>query len=102
MAPTESPAAEPDTSSFFGWYTLADGRTRRVFWACFLGWGLDAMDGLIYQYMVPLLIAALGLTIGQAGSIVSANFFAAAIGGWAGGWLSDRFGRARILKLTIL
>jgi MFS family permease len=98
----DSIRAGADTGRFFGWYTAADGRTRRVFWACFLGWGLDAMDSLIYQYMVPLMIAAMGMTLGQAGAVVSANFFAAAIGGWAGGWLSDRFGRARILKLTIL
>jgi MFS family permease len=49
-----------------------------------------------------VLIAAFGMTLAQAGYIASANYVAAAIGGWLGGWLSDRFGRARILQLTIL
>jgi MFS family permease len=60
------------------------------------------MDGLVYQYMIPVLVVALGMTLEQAGTIASANYFATAIGGWLGGWLCDRFGRARLLQLTIL
>ncbi|HEY6814129.1 MAG TPA: MFS transporter [Croceibacterium sp.] len=86
----------------FGWYKQADGKTRRVFWTCSAGWALDAADAQVYQYLIPLLIGALGMTLTEAGSIASASYFAAAIGGWLGGWLCDRFGRARILQLTIL
>ncbi len=84
------------------WYRESDRRTRRVFWTCGAGWAMDAADGQVYQYLIPLLIGSLGLTLTQAGSIASANYFAAAIGGWLGGWLCDRYGRARILQLTIL
>lgn len=91
-----------DEQRFFGWYGQADGKVRRVFWACFMGWGLDSMDALVFQYLIPVLVSALGITLAQASSIASANYFASAIGGWAGGWLSDRFGRARVLRLTIL
>ncbi len=84
------------------WYREADSRTRRVFWTCWAGWAMDSADGLLYQYMIPLLVAGLGITLKEAGAIASANYFAAAIGGWIGGWLCDRFGRARILQLTIL
>ena len=84
------------------WYREADRRTRRVFWTCGAGWAMDTADGLIYQYLIPLLIVALGMTLQEAGLIASANYFAAAIGGWIGGWLCDRYGRARILRLTIL
>ncbi len=42
------------------------------------------------------------MTLAQAGFIASVNYFAAALGGWIGGWLCDRYGRARILQLTIL
>ena len=83
------------------WYREADGRTRRVFWTCGAGWAMDTADGLIYQYMIPLLVVALGMTLKQAGLIASANYFASAIGGWIGGWLCDRYGRARILQITI-
>lgn len=86
----------------FGWYRESDRKTRRVFWTCSAGWVMDAADSQVYQYLIPLLIVSLGLTLGEATSIASANFFAAAIGGWIGGWLCDRYGRARILQLTIL
>lgn len=86
----------------FSWYREAPRKTRRVFWTCSAGWALDAADAQVYQYLIPLLIGSLGLTLTEAGSIASANYFAAAIGGWLGGWLCDRFGRARVLRLTIL
>src|SRR5262245_8595925 len=60
------------------------------------------MDGFVFQYMIPAVRAGLGITLLQAGSIASANYFAGAIGGWTGGWLADRYGRARVLKITIL
>lgn len=85
-----------------GWYRESDKKTRRVFWTCGAGWAMDAADSQVYQYLIPLLIGSLGLTLAQATSIASANFFAAAVGGWLGGWLCDRFGRARMLQLTIL
>ncbi len=86
----------------FGWYHEADGKTRRVFWTCGAGWAMDTADGLVYQYLIPVLMAAFGMTLAQAGSIASANYVAAAVGGWLGGWASDRFGRARVLQITIL
>jgi len=84
------------------WYRESDKRTRRVFWTCGAGWVMDAADAQVYQYLIPLLIGSLGITLTEAGSIASASYFSAAIGGWLGGWLCDRFGRARILQLTIL
>jgi len=60
------------------------------------------MDALVYQYMIPVLVTALGISLQQAGTIASANYFASALGGWAGGWLCDRYGRARLLQFTIL
>jgi MFS family permease len=86
----------------FAWYHEAETRVRRVFWTCSAAWGLDAMDGLVYQYMIPILVTVFGMTLAEAGLIASANYFASAIGGWIGGWLCDRYGRARILQLTIL
>ncbi len=73
-----------------------------MFWTCLLAWGLDAADGLVYQYLIPVIIGALGITLAQAGSIAGVNYFTSAVGGWIGGWLCDRYGRARILQFTIL
>lgn len=86
----------------FHWYRETDGQTRRVFWTCLTAWGLDAADGFIYQYLIPLIVAGLGITLSQAGLIAGVNYFASALGGWLGGWLCDRIGRARILQITIL
>ena len=84
------------------WYAQSTAKVKRVFWTCSAAWALDAMDGFVYQYLIPILIAAFGMSLAEAGTIASANYFASAIGGWAGGWLSDRFGRARMLQITIL
>lgn len=99
----QTPASDvrPDRS-LFGWYREANGKTRRVFWTVSAGWVMDAADAQVYQYLIPLLITSLGITLTEAGSIASASYFSAAIGGWLGGWLCDRFGRARILQITIL
>lgn len=85
-----------------GWYAESTPRVKRVFWTCSAAWCLDAMDALVYQYLIPVLIVAFGMTLVEAGTIASANYFASALGGWIGGWLCDRFGRARILQVTIL
>lgn len=89
-------------TSPFDWYRQAAARVRRVFWTCTAAWGLDAMDALVYQYLIPVLIIAFGMTLEEAGVIASVSYFASAIGGWLGGWLCDRYGRARILQITIL
>src|SRR5690606_2500162 len=86
----------------FTWYREADRKTRRIFWTCSGGWAMDMADSVVYSYLIPVLMTALGMTLVQAGFISSANFFAAALGGWIGGWLCDRYGRARILQITIL
>jgi MFS family permease len=88
--------------SLTGWYRESTPKVRRVFWTCATAWGLDSMDGFVYQYLIPAIVAGLGITLAQAGTIASANYFAGAIGGWTGGWLADRYGRARVLQVTIL
>ena len=100
MAVTEA-SADADRS-LTGWYRESTPKVRRVFWTCAAAWGLDSMDGFVFQYMIPAVRLGLGLTLAQAGNIASANYFAGAIGGWTGGWLADRYGRARVLKITIL
>jgi len=104
MATASSPLTTTEVAdrSLFGWYREANAKTRRVFWTVSAGWVMDAADAQVYQYLIPLLITSLGITLTEAGSIASASYFAAAIGGWLGGWLCDRYGRARILTFTIL
>jgi MFS family permease len=101
-APIDVPGVPAEPDGIAAWYSQSDKRVRRVFWTCSGAWALDAMDALVYQYLIPVLIAVFGMSLAQAGSIASANYFASAIGGWIGGWLADRFGRVRVLQFTIL
>ena len=52
--------------------------------------------------LIPTLIAAWGMTKAQAGFIATGMLITSAIGGWAAGVLSDKYGRVRMLQLTVL
>ncbi len=86
----------------FAWYRELTFREKRTFWACFGGWGLDAMDVQIYSFLIPTLIAAWGITQKDAGLLGTVALIASAIGGWTTGILADRFGRVRMLQISIL
>lgn len=83
------------------WYKQLTKPEKRTFWACFSGWGLDAMDTQMYALSIPTLIALWGMTKGEAGILGTTVLIMAALGGWAAGILSDRYGRVRILQITI-
>jgi MFS family permease len=83
----------------------------RTFWAAWAGWALDGMDSFIYALvLVPALkellpasgLAATAQNTGFYGGLLFALFLI----GWGcsfiWGPLADRFGRVRILMLTIL
>jgi len=84
------------------WFTSMNARERRTFAACFPGWALDAMDVQMYAVVMPTLIAIWSLTQAQAGTLGTAALLFSSVGGWIAGILADRFGRARVLQLTIL
>lgn len=84
------------------WFGRMSGVERRTFWGCFGGWALDAMDVQIYALVMPTLVAAWGMTQGQAGTLGTAALLTSALGGWIAGMLADRIGRVRVLQLTIL
>jgi MFS family permease len=83
------------------WFTDLSKSEKRTFWACFSGWGLDAMDTQMYALTIPTLIALWGMTRGQAGILGTTVLIMAALGGWIAGILADRYGRVRVLQLTI-
>ena len=85
-----------------GWYSELEPVERRTFWACFAGFGLDAMDTTIYALVIPALIATLGITRPEAGYLATSALVGAAVGGWGAGIAADRIGRVRVLQLTIL
>jgi MFS family permease len=86
----------------FRWYKEITPPERKTFWACYGGWALDALDLQMFSVAIPALLLAFGVDKAQAGSISSVTLITSAFGGWIAGALSDRYGRVRILQLTIL
>jgi len=84
------------------WFTSMNVRERRTFSACFTGWALDAMDVQLYAVVMPTLIAVWGLSQTQAGTLATSALLVSSLGGWLAGILADRFGRAAVLRLTII
>jgi MFS family permease len=83
------------------WWREADTAARRALAAGMVGWMLDAFDVMLFALVLPNLSAELHLTNGESGLLGSAMLIAAAAGGVASGRLADRFGRTRILMLSI-
>lgn len=92
----------PPLSGERNWYRGMAPKGRRTFWACFLGYALDAFDVQIYSLAVPAIIAALALTTQDAGIIATSTLVASAFGGWIAGILADRVGRVRTLQITVV
>src|SRR5215471_21806492 len=71
-------------------------------WGCFGGWSLDAFDVQMYSFVIPTVISLWGLSRGEAGLIGTVTLLISSLGGWFSGTLADRFGRVRMLQITIL
>ncbi len=85
----------------FAWIGELSGREKKTLIAAYGGWSVDAFDFMIYTFVIPTLIAAWGMSKGQAGLIATSALLMSALGGWIAGALSDRFGRVRVLQITI-
>ncbi len=84
------------------WILDLTPQERSTLVATFGGWGLDGMDVMVYSFVIPTLIAAWHISKGQAGMLGTAALLISALGGWLAGLLADRFGRVRVLQITIL
>jgi MFS family permease len=84
------------------WIRETSNDEQKTLAAAFAGYGIDAFDYMIYTMLIPTLIAVWGMTKAQAGYIATASLLTSAIGGWAAGVLSDKYGRVRMLQLTVL
>jgi MFS family permease len=85
----------------FNWFTELDTRERKTLGAAFGGWSMDAFDFMVYTFVIPTLIAAWAMTKGQAGLIGTVTLILSAFGGWIAGILADRYGRVKVLQLSI-
>jgi MFS family permease len=89
-------------SASVSWWSAGTPDARRALFAATLGWMLDAFDVTLFAMTLPALSADLGLTSKQGGLLGSTMLVVAAFGGFAFGWIADRFGRTRALILSVL
>ena len=86
----------------FAWFSDLTPRERRTMGACFGGWSLDALDVQIFSFVIPSLLVLWKITPGQAGELATITLLISAFGGWLAGAFADRYGRVRVLQVTIL
>ncbi len=79
-----------------------NGGAWRALLAAGAGWMLDGMDVMLYALALDSIRAEFSLSSTQAGLAASFTYFFAAIGGGLCGLLADRFGRVRMLTVSIL
>ncbi|HDS0918427.1 TPA: MFS transporter [Pseudomonas putida] len=84
-----------------GWYSHLSPTEKRTYWACLAGYTLDSMDSTIYSLVMPVLLTVLALSKADAGVLSSVALIGSAIGGWGAGLLADRYGRIKIMQLTV-
>ncbi|MDP9693866.1 UNVERIFIED_ORG: MFS family permease [Arthrobacter globiformis] len=84
------------------WFRNLNPAERRTFWACLGGWASDALDVQVYSLVLPLLLATGFLhSTFEAGTISTVTLLSSAFGGWLAGILADRYGRTRLLQITV-
>jgi MFS family permease len=99
---TQEIARERPEATHFSWLRQLSKTERRTFIGCKVGYALDAMDTQFLSFVIPTLIATMGLSKGDAGLIGTVTLLTSSLGGWLAGILSDRIGRVKTLQLTIL
>ena len=82
--------------------TSSDPFARKALLASFVGYAADGFDMLILAFMLPVITTSLKLSPTQSGSLVTWTLIGTLIGGLAFGYLSDRLGRVRVLKWSVL
>lgn len=84
------------------WWREASPQAWKALVAGGAGWMLDAMDVAMYFFALRSIQAEFKLTDAQSGALGSAALVSAAVGGVLFGYLADRFGRVRMLMVSIL
>jgi MFS family permease len=83
------------------WFSDLNQRERRTMIACFGGWSLDALDVNIFSFIIPSLLVLWHISKAEAGLLATVTLVVSAFGGWFAGALADRYGRVRVLQVTI-
>lgn len=84
------------------WYESIGREQWKALAAAQLGWMLDATDVMLYAFALTSIQTEFKLSSGTAGLLMTATLVSSSAGGILSGWLSDRYGRVRILTYSIL
>src|SRR4030081_1952688 len=84
------------------WITQLSVNERSTLVATFAGWMLDGMDVMVYSLVLPTLISLWHISKGEAGLLGTSALLLSSLGGWLAGLAADRYGRVKVLQLTIL
>lgn len=93
---------DPSPAASGPWYHGIDPVAWRALIASGAGWMLDGMDVMLYALALEPIAREFNLTPAQSGAVASVTLLAAALGGSLGGLLADRFGRVRMLMVSVL
>ena len=94
-------AATPPMQENF-WVFELNPKERSTLVATFSGWMLDGMDVMVYSFVLPTLIVLWHISKGQAGLLGTSTLLLSSVGGWLAGLAADRYGRVKVLQITIL
>jgi MFS family permease len=83
------------------WWRTAPAPARRALVAAALGWMLDALDVLLYSFVLNDVRREFGLSDRASGLLIALPLASSAVGGALFGWLADRVGRTRALTASI-
>lgn len=84
------------------WYKDINGYQWKCFVAAGLGYGLEAMDMMLYAMIIVQVMKELGMNPAQGGLIASLSLFSAALGGIVFGVYADKMGRTKSMMVSIL
>lgn len=84
------------------WFTQLDAKERSTLAATFAGWMLDGMDVMVYSLVLPTLISLWHISKGEAGVLGTSALLLSSLGGWLAGLAADRYGRVKVLQITIV
>jgi MFS family permease len=89
-------------SAGFTWPRDITSAERKSLIAGSLGWMLDAMDVMLYSFVLTYLMHEFSMTKSTGGFLITVTLVASAIGGVVFGVIADRIGRTRALMASIL
>jgi MFS transporter, SHS family, lactate transporter len=79
-----------------------DRNQRNTFFACFLGWALDAFDFFLLTFVIVPMAADFGTSIAELSYAITITLAMRPVGAFIFGLLGDRFGRRMPLMIDII